>query len=815
MLTMIFRMSAITLLFVVLTAVIFKWTKSHQPTKWQKIVIGVIYGLCAVLSTHFGINYNQMMLNVRDLGPLLAGLFFDPVAGILAGIIGGVERYIAGTYWGIGSYTRIACSVSTCLAGFVSAAIHILIFKRKKPSATYAFFMGAMMEVFHMYVIFITHRSDMSMAFYVVKICAVPMICFTGIGMTASSIILKLMSGEWRNPFRKLQEEEVTVTHHFQVWLFAVTFAILSFNQLLSFGIQTQTAIQNARNTLITVSQDINKTYSKLKETQKHADDLAIDSTRYEAEAVAEAIQLAGGYENIDEKFLEHMREIYNLESIVIVNSQGKILAGDEDTVVYEKLVTAVIIRKNESYAIRPDDHLAAAAARCGNNMVQLVMNRENLSSALNISGLTEAISYYHVGQNGTFDLISSNGVVTTGSHKGSRLSYRDKESMRYYPYNECFTGEMFGVMSLCRIEKLDKGLTLVAQLPMSEVYSNRDAQTYESVFAAIILFAVIYVLISMLVQHIIVNNLELVNASLTRITHGNLEEIVSVRNSSEFASLSNDINQTVTVLKGYIDAAEKRIEQELEFARTIQYSTLPATFIFPRDDFELFASMDTAKEVGGDFYDFFFIDREKLALVIADVSGKGIPAALFMMRAKTAIHGMAEQGMSPEEILYRANNTLCEGNEAEMFVTVWLGIIDMSTGIMQCANAGHEYPVLMRAVGDYEYFHDEHGFVLAGMEDMDFPQYEIVMKPGDRLFVYTDGVPEAINEQKEQYGAKRLLEVLNTTKTISMYDALPKVRESIADFVGNAEQFDDITMLGFTYRGSQKDGEEHDKTDI
>ena len=213
---------------------------------------------------------------------------------------------------------------------------------------------------------------------------------------------------------------------------------------------------------------------------------------------------------------------------------------------------------------------------------------------------------------------------------------------------------------------------------------------------------------------------------------------------------------------------------------------------------------MDPAKEVGGDFYDFFFVDRNTIALVIADVSGKGIPAALFMMRAKTAIRGLAESGRSPAEILARANETLCEGNEAEMFVTVWLGLVDLATGRMTCANAGHEYPILMRAGGGFELFRDKHGIVLAAMDAVRYREYEIDLAPGDRLFVYTDGIPEAINADEEQYGTDRLLRALDRVKDAPVAEVLPAVRRDIAEFVGGADQFDDITMLGFVYNGPE-----------
>ena len=707
MLTMLIKMTLVTTLYVLLTALVWKRTQAIRLKLKHKLLIGLLYGLCAVLSTHFGVDYQHMMLNVRDLGPLSAGLFFDPLSGIIAGLIGGIERYIAGTYWGVGSYTRIACSLSTCLAGFVAAGLHIFIFKRRKPSATYAFFMGAVMEVFHMYVVFITHRDDMSMAFYVVKTCSPAMIAFTGIGLAASSIVLQILAGEWENPFHRWKAEEIPVSRRFQLWLFVVTFSILLLNLVFSFGVQTQTAVQQAEETLIAVSGDIRETYDKLRQNEEIADVTAWEAAHLDVRAAWEEL-----------------------------------------------------------------------------------------------SGPNEVLSYFHVGNEGTFDIVQKSGKVLAGDHRGSILAAKDLTTMREHPTEVCFRAVLFDSESLCRTEQLDEGLTLLARLPMTEVYENRDEQVFETAFADIILFAVIYVLISMLVQGMMVNNLELVNASLRRITNGDLNEVVSVRKSSEFASLSDDINQTVSVLKGYIEAAEKRIEQELEFARTIQDSALPKNFVFPRGDFELYATMDPAKEVGGDFYDFFFVDQNTLALVIADVSGKGIPAALFMMRAKTAVRGLAESGKSPSEVLYLANNTLCEGNDAGMFVTVWLGIIDLSTGQMMCSNAGHEYPVLMRAGEDYTLFKEKHGLALAAMEEMRFREYELKLEPGDRLFVYTDGIPEAIDEKVEQYGTDRLVDVLNRVKGKTMQESLPAVREDISRFVGAAEQFDDITMLGFAYYG-------------
>ena len=186
--------------------------------------------------------------------------------------------------------------------------------------------------------------------------------------------------------------------------------------------------------------------------------------------------------------------------------------------------------------------------------------------------------------------------------------------------------------------------------------------------------------------------------------------------------------------------------------------------------------------------------------LKIADVSGKGIPASLFMMRAKTAIKNYARSGTGPAEILQHVNNILCEGNDAEMFVTVWIGILDLTTGQMQCANAGHEYPVMMNAGGDYELVKDKHGLVLAAMENIRLREYELTMAPGSRLFVYTDGVPEAINEKEEAYGTDRLVAKLNRLKNAPQEQVVEDVLQDIRNFAGEAEQFDDITMIGLTF---------------
>ena len=255
------------------------------------------------------------------------------------------------------------------------------------------------------------------------------------------------------------------------------------------------------------------------------------------------------------------------------------------------------------------------------------------------------------------------------------------------------------------------------------------------------------------------------------------------------------------------VTAEKERIDAELSLATRIQTDTLPTGYPpFPeRDEFDLFALMDPAKEVGGDFYDYFFVDEDHLALTIADVSGKGVPGALFMMISKLMIQNYAMLTLSPALVLEEVNNQLCKNNKEEMFVTAWLGILELSTGKLRAANAGHEYPVIRRAGGSFETYRDRHGFVLGGMEGMHYKDYELTLEPGDWFFTYTDGVPEATNANLELYGSERLLAELNREEPENARELVEGIVRAVESFVGNADQFDDITMLALKYLGQTK----------
>jgi len=286
-----------------------------------------------------------------------------------------------------------------------------------------------------------------------------------------------------------------------------------------------------------------------------------------------------------------------------------------------------------------------------------------------------------------------------------------------------------------------------------------------------------------------------------------NLKEINS---KNEIGDLKNDVIELAEEIDDYVDkiesiSAEKhRIESELDMAKRIQLSMMPSVFPpYPdRNEFEIYASVEPAREVGGDFYDFFLIDKDHLCMVMADVSGKGVPAALFMMGSKIVIKNSAMLMNSPAKILTRANESICENNEQDMFLTVWLGILELSTGKLVAANAGHEYPALMRAGEKFEIIKSKHGFVIGGFEDAIYMDYELQLEPGDKLFLYTDGLPEATNGDNEMLGIDGMLDALNENCESHPKVILNGVKNAVDGFVKEAEQFDDLTMMCIEYKG-------------
>ena len=350
----------------------------------------------------------------------------------------------------------------------------------------------------------------------------------------------------------------------------------------------------------------------------------------------------------------------------------------------------------------------------------------------------------------------------------------------------------------------------------MTEIIHQHHAYMLRSALYVFLQLIIACVISMFLMRRIVTKPLKQLTDAAAGFTAGDngftKEDVIrlNIRSQDEIGDLYRQIQEMQlrivddTQHLTHMTAEKERIGTELSMAARIQSSMLPSVFPpYPnRPEFDIYASMDPAKEVGGDFYDFFLIDNDHLGLVIADVSGKGVPAALFMMISKVIVQSCAMLGQSAGEILTKTNEALCSNNKSEMFVTVWVGILEISTGILTAANAGHEYPAIRH--GDaFELLKDRHGIVIGVMDGYAYQEYTIRLERGDQLFVYTDGVPEATNPRNELFGTDRMIDALNASPGSTPQEILSSVRQAVDRFTDTAEQFDDMTMLCLQYNGS------------
>ena len=366
----------------------------------------------------------------------------------------------------------------------------------------------------------------------------------------------------------------------------------------------------------------------------------------------------------------------------------------------------------------------------------------------------------------------------------------------------------------------------VMADISMNDVMNTRQTFLITLVGLLAAVAAVFLVTFLFILRRMVLHPIDLLTQATGDFIQSNEEELAAgtatvnvppIRTGDEVELLADSFRKMEEDMISYIrefmkaTAEKERIGAELNVATQIQADMLPRIFpAFPeRQEFEVYATMNPAKEVGGDFYDFFLVDDDHLAVVIADVSGKGVPAALFMVIAKTLIKNHAQNRETPGEVFTQTNAQLCEGNDAGLFVTAWMGVLEISTGKFVYVNAGHNPPLLKRAGGQYEWLKSRPGFVLAGMEGIRYRENTLELMPGDTLYLYTDGVTEATSSAQELYGEERLQAALNEASELPVSQLLPRIKNCIDTFVGDAEQFDDITMLGLQYhtRGAKADG--------
>ena len=787
-----------------------KYTPAKKlPHIAKQIIIGLLFGAVSAFSSSFGVDWLGTTVNVRDAAPLSAGLIFGAPAGIISGLIGGLYRWFS-VYWGGGVYTQLACSVATILAGFMAAGLRKLMFDNKKPTWGYGICIAVVCEVIHMILIFLTNMDNSSYAFEFVKGATLPMILGNSIAVGCAILIVSLLSHERFT--RKKGSERIANT--FQRWLLlciVIAYLVTSaFTYILQNGIvkiETQEVFTSAIN-----------------------DVEAAVKGKSDAALLAIAQNVKAEYQSDPTILLSELKEKYNVVEINVINQAQEVeKSTDDGNVGYDMNLSEQskefvdVLKEQDSfvqkYSPRGIDGRVwrkyAAIRLTGGGFIQVGYDAEQFHDMLD-EFVVDVTKNRHGGTGGfvavcdeTLSMVIDNdyaghSISTIGIDPPDEMKEGKTATALYYA--DIVDGKTDASLRHMYVFKFVEGYCIIAAMPEAEAMFMRDASLYTSIFMQVLIFAALFVFIYILIKRVIINNLKKINDTLGRITEGDLNVTVDVRSNEEFSSLSDDINSTVTTLKRYIAEAAARIDKELEYAKQIQLSALPTNF--PEgEEYGICAQMIAAKEVGGDFYDFYKLSDTTVAFLVADVSGKGIPAAMFMMTAKTIIKDLAERGLPVNEIFTLANEKLCENNESGMFVTAWMGILDVTTGNVQFANAGHNPPLLKRADGSFEYLKTRAGFVLAGMEGVRYRMGELTLNPGDRMFLYTDGVTEATDVENRLYGEERLLVFMNQSASMEAAALLPAVKANIDEFVGEAPQFDDITMLIFDYK-PQKGGE-------
>lgn len=403
---------------------------------------------------------------------------------------------------------------------------------------------------------------------------------------------------------------------------------------------------------------------------------------------------------------------------------------------------------------------------------------------------------------------ILQEAVLTSKKENGTLEGYADDYGHMLNGYRVLFDSDGNAVGLIC------------VEIDINRINISVHRYIQSVIIIAVVLTAIIVLIYVLNTKHYLVDPLVNIAKSSDSFikkmqNHAEPEELVfdavEIKTKSELRLLADNVKRLADGVSVYmtnlksVTAEKERIGTELSLATRIQADMLPSTYpAFPgRSEFDIYATMKPAKEVGGDFYDFFLVDNDHLCMVIADVSGKGIPAALFMMASKIIIANNAMLGKSPAQILADTNRAICSHNREEMFITVWVGILTISTGKLTAANAGHEYPAIRKPDGQFELYKDPHCFVVGGLEGAKYNEYELQLSPGTSIFLYTDGVTEAANEKYELYGTERLITSLNKNPEGKPKKILENMRNSVGAFVKEADQYDDLTMLCIEYIGN------------
>lgn len=514
-------------------------------------------------------------------------------------------------------------------------------------------------------------------------------------------------------------------------------------------------------------------------------------------------------------KELDGLRNILKASQLRIFDAAGKQIAASPENLKPDRLPASVLnsgrqARLSITHKFRLADnnedveHNVYRYLPGSSGFIFLKFYSHSLNKAFDDTDIKLFAEGFRIGSGGGMIIAKGNDILCDGTlnikeSKLSELNLLTDSNIKTY------NAIIIDKIAYFGLRRKYRQYSIIGVLPLSELYKHRNQLLLLLAVGHIILFSFIFWAIAALLEHKVIKGITRICASLNKITAGDLHAKANVHSSPEFIQLSCGINSTVNALREAIDEAGRRHENELKLAAAIQASALPRVDSlepYP-DGIELCATMTAAREVGGDFYDFFWIDDKKFAFLIADVSEKGIPAALFMMSAKTWIKSLAKSHLEPAAVFTEANRMLCFDNDTGMFVTVFFGILELDSGKLTCINAGHNPPLLKRAGENYEFLRIEPDFILGTLPEAEYQQTELRLAAGDRLFLYTDGVTEAINSEEEEFGNRRLLESLEQFNSDKPEKLVKHIHDQVRKFSGACPQYDDITMLILDYAGA------------
>ena len=786
---------------------------------YQTIIISTVFSITCILGTVLSVQTSTgAAINVRDASPIIAGLIFGGPAGIVAGLVGGLYRFVA-AYWDPGLMpTQLACSIATAMAGLLTAFIRKFIFNSHHGKWYYGAFIAILVEDFHMMMVFITNFNNTQLAYEIVTAVIVPMLIANTLSVCVASVAACVMAKE------KLfvKPKKLKLTTKVQISLAGLLVAAYALVSGFAFLSVYDNARKNVRHNLETSVTDLRDDVST------SVDAYMLDSVYYVANRINNVVSISPTKTDLDKNLEEEMYEILITESISEINivcKDNKIHYStngydnppfDMADPTHQQANEFIILNTGEvdfyiqdirEPSSKEQERIKYAAYVLSPNsyslgFVQIGLYEKPYHELLDKEVMTCA-SFRHIDEQGFLAVTDNEGNIVSISYMAPEINKIDianlpnstekafpvqigSETVDYYTYH--IEAEGYHIVAFANANEM-----------MASAQISLLCITLVQIFAFMMLYCIIYII----VKRVVTDKIDKIGSGLQEISNGNLNVKINERNSIEMDQLSDNINKTVDSLKEYTQKEKEKNEEELRFAKTIQHSVLPT--VFPLNEkFEIYASMDTAKAVGGDFYDFFFVDPEHVAIEIADVSGKGVPAALFMMQAKTIIKNLVESGMPINEAYTEANHRLCENNEAEMFVTAWMGVINLTNGHVEYVNAGHNPPLICNENNEFVYINGGAGFVLGGMDGYKYKLQSFDIVPGQKIYLYTDGVTEAMNKKSELFGEEQLLNVINKNRQYDVHTICDEILDAIKKHADGFEQSDDITMLCFGLNGKE-----------